>query len=259
MYSYTKLKYSLVIICFIILSCEQKTNNKIGSVEKPTWTDKQIKTYFADSIAYRMYNGRFLEQKDSLNDFEVFSRTILHNIKAKNIDDPLIIALDEPYIDTTKIDSLKSWIRFSVNPCFRRPYCLIVEKKYNKTFITSKVSDGNGGYFTGLLLFSITNILSDSVYNNISMELKDLNFWGLGQDTTCPGGADGETWKIEAIENGNYKIIERWVPFDCGNEITKHIAQIGKEIRDSSYMFEGFKIKYKDINDKERFDDAYGR
>jgi hypothetical protein len=184
-----------------------------------------------------------MNESDSLNNFDKFSKYILSNIKAKNISDPFILGFDENYIDTTKIDSAKKWFRISVDPCFRIPYCFILEQVGNKSILTLKMTDGHGGYFSGFLNFLITHVYDDTFYTSISKRLHHLNFWQITNDTTCGPGLDGENWTFEAIENGKYNIVTRWVPMHCGNEITKQLAQIGLQLMKKSQFIDYLKVK----------------
>jgi hypothetical protein len=245
----------LTIFILTLVGCinNEKTDNKPQS-NNSIWSEEQKWNYFQDSIAHRMYNGRF-GKGDSINDFEVFSRIMFKDIKSKNKFDPLIYAFEEPYIDTTKIDSTKFWFRISIAPCFRKPICLVVEKKNNKTNVTAKMTDGDGGYLTGLLDFSITKTFTDSVYNDISKELHQLNFWELKEDTTCISGYDGEFWTFEAIENGKYNIINRWLPLHCGNSKTIQLGKLGVKIRSISKLLDYVAITNK--VDKKELENSY--
>lgn len=166
-------------------------------------------------------------QEDSTKTFEYFFKTHYPDIKTKIPFDAFPYAFEEEYIDTTKIDSSRQWFRLIVNPCFRSPYCFVVEKKDGKTFLTTKITNGRGGYFTGVLISTMRFPFGDTLYNNISKQLHFQNFWGLGIDTTCHGGLDGETWMFEAIENGKYNIFDRWAPQNCGDSTTLRLSKIG--------------------------------
>ena len=220
----------ITLFLFIISSCRQGDKKLTISGTSKKWSQDSIKKYFKDSIAHKMYNGR-MGSNDSLNDFDKFSKYILTDIKAKNISDPFILGFDENYIDTTKIDSIKQWFIISVNPCFRIPYCLILEKMDTKSLLTLKMTDGHGGYYSGYLNFISTLQDSDSLYSSISSKLHQLDFWRIKEDTTCEGGLDGEGWTFEAIENGQYNIVSRWVPLSCGNNTTRQLALIGVYLR----------------------------
>ncbi len=249
------LKQLLIIFLFVtIISCkENPTAEIVLHKNKLSWTEKQKRKYFTDSIATKIYNGRYgmKNNKDSLNDFDVFSRIMFSDIKAKNIQDPFIYAFEEPYIDTTQIDSNVCWFRITINPCFRVPYCLIVEKKLNKTYLTAKMTNGHGGYHCGTLDITTTRIFSDTFYTNISNKLHQLDFWKLKNDSICKGGFDGENWTFEAIENGKYNLIDRWVPQACGDSRTLQLGKIGIDIRNKSKIFDMFSITY-GLNNKQR-------
>lgn len=235
---FMKTLINIAIFIFIFSSCKQTENKTVVADTSKKWTENAIKKYFRDSIAHRMYNGQ-MGQGDSLNNFDKFSKYILADIKAKNIDDPFILGFDENYIDTTKIDSSKKWFRISVNPCFRIPYCLIIEKFDNTSNLTLKMTDGHGGYYSGFVNFVSTQQDTDSLYSVISSKLHQLNFWKLKQDTTCGLGLDGETWTFEAIENGQYNIVSRWVPLHCGNDTTRQLALLGVDLR-NKLMFKNY-------------------
>src|SRR6185312_3841882 len=88
---------------FAISSCKPVDKKIIVLEPNKKWSQDSLRKYFKDSIAYRKYNGKW-GAGDSLNDFDKFAQYVLKDIKAKNINDPLIFGFDENYIDTTKID-----------------------------------------------------------------------------------------------------------------------------------------------------------
>lgn len=228
----------------ILASCRQTSHEKPIIKTESEWTTERIKKYFKDSIAHRKYNGR-IGQSESLNDFDNFSKYILKDIKAKNIGDPYILGFDEEYIDTTKIDKNRKWFRISVDPCFRIPYCLILEQFKDRSELILKMTDGHGGYYSGFLNFFRKQNFADTLYSNISKELHQLDFWTLTKDTTCGSGTDGEQWTFEAIENGRYNILTRWVPLRCGNQNTKRLAEIGVRLRNKSQFKDYFHLQTK--------------
>lgn len=225
-------KFKYLIILVFISSCVDRSINK----NKINWTSNQIRQYFEDSIAYREYNGQYGEG-DSLNDFSIFSKHFLANIKSKIINDPNIFAFEEPYIDTAKKLPFKNWFRITVDPTFRIPYCLILEKKGKSSYLTCKMTDGYGGYYTGKLSFSLTQKFSEKLCDSINKELKKINFWNLKEDPT-ERGSDGETWIFESIYEGKYNLIERWVPQRFGTFETRKLAEIGLKLREESKLLE---------------------
>jgi len=241
-------------LLIVISSCKQNEKKSIDPVTDKSWSQDSIRNYFKDSISHRNINGR-MGQGDSLNDFDKFSKYILAHIKAKNITDPFILGFDENYIDTTKIDTSKKWFRISVNPVFRTPYCLILEKTGNTSTLTLKMTDGRGGYESGFLNFVSLQQTEDSFYLSISKRLHQLKFWDLKEDTTCGRGFDGENWTFEAIENGKYNIQTRWHPLRCGDSTTKELAKLCIQLRYVSQFKDYLQVRA-GVTKKE-IDDAY--
>lgn len=254
------MKILIVTLCTLLslalISCKEKktTDENQKGTNVIAWTEEEKWKYFQDSIAHKWHSQRHRPQ-DSLNDFEIFSRVMFADLNAKNKTDPYIYAFEEHYIDTTTIDTNKFWFRIVVTPSFRNPYCIVIEKKNRRTYITAKMTDGDGRGLTGLLLFAVTNTLPDSVYNDISASLRKLDFWNLDIDTTCSDGFDGETWTFEAIENGQYNIINRWGPLHCGSKTTIQLAQLGTKITGLSKMLDVMAMTYK--VDKKRLETAF--
>ena len=215
--------FIFISIIFFLLSC--KENDKKIDTPK-AWTEQQKRNYFADNFAGQYGFGQFSE-KDSTKTFLYFFKTQYPDIKAKTPFDAFPYAFEEEYIDTTKIDTARLWFRIIVRPCFRLPYCFVVEKKFGKTYLTTKITTGSGGINTGTLFSTMKFTFGDTLYDDISKKLNSLNFWKLGIDSTCHGGFDGETWMFEAIENGKYNIFARWVPQGCGDSTTIRLSKIG--------------------------------
>ena len=205
--------FFITLIFFIAISamfsCREKTKQN-----KPNWTENQKRKYFNDSIAFRYCNGlrmnHYHERSTNdivLNNFAFFMDSLYPEIKAINKQLPFIYAFEEPYIDNSKIDSSKNWIRMILDPCWRIPCCITIEKKNDRTYLTSKITNGLGGYYSGLLLSSFTKVYSDTLYDHISKELHKTNFWKIRfENFDC---CDGETWYFEAIEKGKYNYVMR--------------------------------------------------
>lgn len=236
--------YILIIIIGFLSAC---TESKPTYSKDLSWSKQEILRYFQDSIAYRMYNGA-LGEGIGLNDFAVFSDSLLGYIKSKNYKDPLIFALEEEYIDSSNINLNFNWFRIVVNPAFIKPYAITLEKKNNKTYLTTKHTDGTGGYFSGYLKKSLTVVSSDSLFNQIAYQLDSINIWEIDIDTTCLGGVDGDRWTIEYIKEVKYCFLSRWGPLHCGDANTKLIGKIGLGLFLKSGWFEKrhYSIEYKE-------------
>lgn len=166
-------------------------------------------------------------ESDSTKTFNYFFKKHYPDIKTKIPFNAFPYAFEEEYIDTTKIDTSRWWFRIIVDPCFRQPYCFVAEKKGDKTILTTKITNGKGGYHAGVLVSTTKFHFRDTLYENISKQLNSENFWKLGTDTTCFRHLDGETWLFEAIENGKYNVFSRRTPQYCGNSTTKSLSHIG--------------------------------
>jgi hypothetical protein len=213
---------ALVITLIYLASCKDNPKDKAKSQQ---WTEEQKRKYYTDSFSYSGNNSRM--RQDTSISFEKFMAQQYPELKSANKYDPFIYGLEEPYIDTTQVDMAKHWFRITVAPCFRHPYCFILEKKDGQSVLTTKISNGDGGYYPGVLISTMRFYFGDTLYNIIYSQLSTLDFWNLGNDTTCYGGFDGETWTFEAMDKGRYKIIGRWAPQNCGNEKTKQLSEIG--------------------------------
>jgi hypothetical protein len=214
-----------------LFGCKNETQRADQpKVNQEQWTEEQKRAFFNDSISIFRIGS-----VDSSNEFSYFFKKHYPDIKAK-YSDAFIYAFEEPIIDTSQIDTAAHWFRLTVEPTFRLPYCLIIEKKKERASLTTKVTNGSGGSHSGTLALNIKYPLADTVYDNIVNQLKVLNFWALGRDTTCQGGMDGETWILEAIDKGRYNVISRWSPQRCGDSTTRQLAQLGLRIRERSRL-----------------------
>ena len=227
---FMRILYFVIFLVLLFACGDTKQNVNYSKTTSNQWTEEQKRNYFNDSIAI------FIERQSGINhDFLYFFKQQYPDVKAKYID-PFIYAFEEPIVDTTKIDTAIKWFRLTVEPCFRLPYCLIVEKKKGKTFLTTKVTNGDGGYYSGTLALNMKFLLQDSICDNLINQLHMLNFWTLAADTTCHGGLDGETWIFESIDKGKYNVLSRWYPQECGNMRTKQLAQLGLRLREYSRL-----------------------
>jgi hypothetical protein len=222
-----------IIILGITLSC-QNDDGIIGSQKKMEIDEARI--YFKECIAYDgelAYSGISTDS----NNFENFSINKLGVSKSViNRYDALIFALEENYVDTTDLPNTDGWLRITVDPVFRIPYCLVIEKKNGLTYLTGKMTDGYGGYFPGYLNFSITQTFPDTLYEWFSESLNDLNFFKLGEEND--NIADGEGWTIEFIEKNNYNLVKRRSPNHYGSTTTKQLGKIGLELKKLSKIID---------------------
>lgn len=210
-------------ILLSLFACKEpvKTPKKLTG-----WTEAQKRKYFADSFAPITMD--FTSWTDSTRSYKAFMDKHYPDLKAINKYDPLIYALEEPYIDTTRIDATKHWFRITVDPTFERPYCLVLSQENDKSTLIAKVTNGRGGYHTGTLTLQLKTEYKDTLYENSLKILNEIGFWALPiLDTACGPGFDGENWTFELYEGGKYHIIYRHSPEFCGNELTKRLGKMG--------------------------------
>lgn len=217
----------LGLMAFFLASCHRNES-------KPScqWTAVRKRNYFVDSFAYVTGSGKYfgLGGQDSGKPFGSFIRHQYPDLHTAYYMDPLPYALEEEYIDTTRIDSSREWIRFIVYSFFDLPYSLVLERKAGRTYLTTKLADGRGLYHTGQLILTSKQVVPDSLTESVFRTIDSLNFWRLQRDTSCHGGTDGSEWSIEAILHTKYNRVERWVPEGCGDTITRKLAELGNQL-----------------------------
>ncbi len=222
--------FLLVIVLSVAFSCQhrEKDSNELA-VKEMAYTEADARKLFEDSIAGPDHK-EFTSEK-----FPRFLQRFYPELKTKT-PNALIYAMEESFVDTSQIDTAKHWFRVTVDPCFRKPYSLIVEKVNGKSSLTLKVTNGFGGQFPGVLTSTTKYPFVGELYDRVATSLASLNFWELGNDTTCHGGLDGEEWLIEAASKGKYNAIYRWVPQHCGDSITRKLAEIVKHLAAESRL-----------------------
>jgi hypothetical protein len=219
---------------FIVLSVAFACQHRQEGSSKPTikelaYTEADAKKFFEDSIAGPDHK-EFTSEK-----FPRFLKRYYPQLKTKTRN-ALIYALEEPFVDTTRIDTSKQWFRVTVDPCFRKPYSMIVEKSSGKSSLTIKVTNGFGCQYPGVLASTTKFKFVGELYDTVATKLETLNFWALGDDTTCHGGLDGERWLIEALDKGKYNVVYRWVPQSCGDSTTRNLANIVRRLATESRL-----------------------
>lgn len=211
-----------------LLSLAYSCGQPMDTSKKYNWTEQEIKQYFIDSIA--MGNGNY-HHPDSLNKFQYFIKTFYGNTKAINYWDEFIYALDEPYIDTTKVDKSRQWVRLTVRSTFSNPYCITLERIKNTTKATFKMTNGKGGYFTGYLILTNYSYFGDTVYNSCITKLNKINFWQIrGRDSTCQAVLDGTSISFEAMEEGKYNAVYRNSPWVCSSLESQGLVRMFEDL-----------------------------
>ena len=221
-------------LLFIVISAAFACQTSDKGTSEPTvkeiqYTEGEARQFFEDSIA-GPDNKEFTSEK-----FPRFLKRYYPQLKTRTRN-ALIYAIEEPFVDTTKIDTAKQLFRVTVDPCFRKPYIMIVEKNRGKSSLTIKVTNGFGCQYPGVLASTTKFKFVGELYDTVASKLQSLNFWALGNDTTCHGGLDGEEWLIEALDKGKYNAIYRWVPQHCGDSTTRKLAGVVQHLAAESRL-----------------------
>lgn len=216
----------IIYINLILISCGSKKTPALHQDIK--WTDQQKQEYFNDSISY----NPDLDDKA----FQRFFKKHYPEIKARNTDDPYPYAFEEPYIDTTQIDSPTRWFRVIVYKEFTLPYAFIVQRNKAKNILITKVTDGNGPYYPGTLALTLKTPLKDSLAQQLFHTLDSINFWKLPRYVNGHLFIHPQQWTIEAINNGKYNLIHRLQPGNSDDNGIKSLYNVVMKINEESRL-----------------------
>jgi hypothetical protein len=79
--------------------------------------------------------------------------------------------------------------------------------------LTTKVSNGAGGYKPGQLIENLSRSLTREQTNMFLASIGKNKFWELpNYENSGEEGADGSQWIIEGVKGGKYHIVDRWTP-----------------------------------------------
>jgi hypothetical protein len=197
----------IIYTAFFLFACTEASETLRKGAVVPELSEQQKRKYFVDNDL-----GDYENEKSFLKFFDDY----YPGIKAINKNNPYPYAFEEEYIDTTKIDSSRIWFRVIVEPCFRLPYALIVNRNEGHYNFTVKLTSGNCNY-TGSLFLTMKPFLFDSIGNFLFQKLDSLNYWTVLPEKN-DSWTDGETWTYEAIQNGKYNLVRQRLPQYCKNK-----------------------------------------
>lgn len=123
-------------------------------------------------------------------------------------------ALQEPSLwEISRISSSAQVHRFVWLRTFHHPVAVRIEIAKDGTgTLTAKMSSGAGGYEPGKLIEDRTQVVSKDDIHGLLAKLGSTNYWSLPSRDPNPSGHDGSQWVIEAVRDGEYKLIDRWSP-----------------------------------------------
>ncbi len=146
-----------------------------------------------------------------------------------NQDLQLTYAFEEEFFDKSSFDSSRQVLRLIFQPSFSNPWCVKLELKNGKTYLTTKLLNGEGGYYSGYLTKSLTQVLPDSLVKTYIQKLNELNFWQIKNDTNCEG-YDGIRIYYDAIDHNRIARVYRWTPLACEDSVTVNLGRIAESL-----------------------------
>lgn len=196
-------KYSAYIYPYIQLKYFLKEDidsitNKYQALEYP---------YYFPIIGFAEY------PKDWLRDYraDLINET-WRFLKSNNWFSKHCKALREEKLYQKKTDN--EIFRFVFLPTFSSPICIRVEKKNNEYILTSKKTNGQGGYETGKLVYKIEKKITETQWNELMKKVNSINKWEVFYDEDRLLGFDGSRWIFEYLNPEGYKIRDVWSPSD---------------------------------------------
>lgn len=79
--------------------------------------------------------------------------------------------------------------------------------------LTTKVSNGAGGYEPGKLVEYTFRLLRKDKTEEFLAKIQRLQFWELPtHETPETVGCDGSQWIIEGVKGDKYHVVDRWMP-----------------------------------------------
>ncbi len=120
-------------------------------------------------------------------------------------------AMDEPYLPTAA-NGKDEIYRFLWLRTFHHPVVVTIERTGANYTLSSKESDGAGGYEPGKIIETHMRPLSSGEWCLLRDALATSDFWNMSVVDEKLGGLDGSEWILEGIRNGRYHAVKRWSP-----------------------------------------------
>jgi hypothetical protein len=122
-------------------------------------------------------------------------------------------ALQEPSLlkltMTTSVESYRFlWLR-----SFHHPIAIRLEVRPDGTSVlTTKVTNGAGGYRPGALIVNSSSILNREQTRGFLSHIEKGYFWKAPNPVDDQRGTDGSQRVIEGVKGGHYHVVDRWSP-----------------------------------------------
>ena len=152
-----------------------------------------------------------------------------------------LTAMGEPsLLELSRRDATAEVYRFLWLRSFHHPISVrLVVRKDGRATLTSKESDGKGGYEPGKLIRNTTATLSKEQTDLFRSQVKHYALWNLPTRQSGQIGLDGAQWIIEISGGGRYHIIDRWSP-----RADDPVHEVGTTLM---INFAHFKLLYEDV------------
>lgn len=155
-------------------------------------------------IAQQYFPNHAFDKRDDLNNFKV-----------KWYQKPLE-ALKEPSLwDLSQARGPDEVYRFLWLRSFHHPVSVRLSISSDGTgTLTTKVCTGAGGYEPGKLIVNRNEKIGADRVKWFLDRIDEQQYWSLPTEEEDPNtiGLDGAQWVLEAVKNGNYKVVDRWSP-----------------------------------------------
>ena len=119
----------------------------------------------------------------------------------------MLSALQEPILYDYDGDS--EVFRFTWLRTFHNPITIRIQKKGDSISLTTKVSDGAGGYEPGKISMDKTIPIDTIEWKKIDELFKKMDFWKLPAESDFRGN-DGAEWILESATKDRYHFATRW-------------------------------------------------
>ena len=121
-------------------------------------------------------------------------------------------SMDEPRLFISSGDHVTVY-RFYYLPTFDPPYIIRLSRSASGVLLTTKGTDGMGGYEPGKIVKDESAPLSETQWRRLLRALSGARFWTA--DSYKPeGGYDGERYIVEGYDRNHYHFVDRWSPPD---------------------------------------------
>jgi hypothetical protein len=119
---------------------------------------------------------------------------------------------EKSFLSLARTKSAESY-RFLWLRTFNHPVVVRLDVKADGTStLTKKVGSGKGGFSPGILVEDEAKTLTRDQTHAFLSKVTATDFWSSENPVDDQRGTDGSQWIIEAVKQGRYHIVDRWMP-----------------------------------------------